>query len=137
MLDSLHKSILWIVQMSVLHDISRAWFRITEGRFWSVNLKCIQTVSMLWRSLFEKPHCLQRDLRRLRADTCHRGTVDGAAPVETSRLSRQLFSCSPFLISQGALRGHCLDCHGTVFYIFTFSCAFFNLSVLVSGKLHI
>lgn len=64
-LTSLHKSILSIVQMSVLHDICRAWFWVTEGRKYI--LKGIQTVPTCCGPLKR----LQRDQLRLRADTCH------------------------------------------------------------------
>lgn len=113
MLDSLHKSILWIVRMSVLHDFCRAWFRVTEGRTWSVHLKCIQTVPTCCGPL--KPQCLLCQQLRLRAYTCHsEGVWKGAALMETSLLSHQLLSCSLFLILQEAPRGRCLDCHCSV-----------------------
>lgn len=115
MLDNLHKSILWIVRMSVLHDFCRAWFRVAEGRTFSVHLKCVQTVpTCCGPSLYVKPQPLLCD--SVMTETVHlslRRSVEGGGggPMETSLFSHQLLSCSLFLISQEAPRGRCLDCH--------------------------
>lgn len=72
-LDGLHESILWVVGMSVLHEICRAWCRTTEllGT-WSAHLTCIQTVpTCCGPPMFIQSHtdfCVIR--LRLGADTC-------------------------------------------------------------------
>lgn len=137
MLDSLHKSILWIVRMSVLHDFCRAWFRVTEGRTSKMYSNCFH---MPWPS---KATALPYDQPQLRVDTCHsEGVQRGTAPVETGLLSHQLLSCSLFLISQEALRGRCLDCHhSTSLYFHTVvnshMLSFPSLSTFISVKAHI
>lgn len=112
-LDSLHKSILWTVQMSVLHDICRAWFRDTEGRAWSVHLKCIQTVSIYcgsvwkatlssaWPATTESGHLSQRD--------CGWGCSCGNKQLVTPTVF--MFTLSDFTgSSQGPLFGLSLLC---------------------------
>lgn len=115
MLDNFHKSIFWIVRVSVLHDFCRAWFWTTEGRTWSVHpnvskvslhavalSSCKATVSAV------RPAATESGQLSLR------GSQTLAAPMETSLLSHQLLSCSLFLISQEAPRGRCLDCHRSI-----------------------
>lgn len=97
-------SSLWTVRMSVLHDFCRACSRHTEGRSWSVHLKCPNCSYVL--NL--KPQRLPRDLLRLREPTPVTQRQCGGV---TNLLSHQLLSCSLFLISQEAPRGCCLDCH--------------------------
>lgn len=93
-LASLHKSILWIVEMSFLHEFfllfyffCRAWFRALETRTWSVHLKKNFPVFMPWFSvfLFVELNCFQCDLLRWRIHCCHCGGVwMGNEPLFTS-----------------------------------------------------
>lgn len=115
MLDNFHKSIFWIVRVSVLHDFCRAWFRTTEGRTWSVH----QNVSKVSLHAVALSSCKAtvsavRPAATESGQLSLRGSQTLAAPMETSLLSHQLLSCSLFLISQEAPRGRCLDCHRSI-----------------------
>lgn len=130
MLDNLHKSILWIVRVSVLHDFCRAWFRVTEGRAWSVHQNIFKVfLHAVALSSCKATASAVRPATTESGQLSLRGSQTVAAPMETSLLSHQLLSCSLFLISQEAPRGRCLDCHRSISLIFShclqFSQAFF------------
>lgn len=112
--------------------------------YWRRDLVCISKLypnccCMLWASLFVKLQMKPWPAATGIGHLSLSGNVEGAAPMETSRLSHQLLSFSPFLIPQEVPRGCCLDCDSfSVLYIFShclqFSRVFFDLSILVSMK---
>ncbi len=132
MLDNLHKSILWIVRMSLLHDFCRAWFRVTEGR----TCKCIRAVPTCCGPLRMQIHsvchvtCCDCERTPVTQRECRERCSNGNEPLVTPTVV--MFTLFDFT---GKLPGAAVWTVNALFLYLQFSHAFFlSLLMLVSIK---